>query len=562
MLNVFRLPQGQEFDTMTGTQTSATTALTHTHAYPTGLTWQGSAESVASDPAGIQAALLGFNEPVHIVALPQGLGVSNVGAAQPGMNGKAPQLLGVLPPLGIEDLGDTGFRSQYGVRCAYYAGAMANAIASTRMVIALGKAGLLGSFGAAGVIPARLEGAIHEIQTALPDGPYAFNLINSPNEPAMERGAAELYLKHGVSTVEASAYLDITLPLVHYRVAGLKADDDGKIVARNRIIAKLSRKEVAARFLSPAPKDILDQLVAEGKITANQALWSQQFPMADDITAEADSGGHTDNRPLVLLLPAILALRDELQARYQYATVPRVGAAGGIATPHAAYAAFAMGAAFIATGSVNQACVEAGASEHTRNLLAQAGMADVIMAPAADMFEMGVKVQVLRRGTMFGPRALKLYELYSRYGSIEEIPADEREKLEKTVFKRELNAIWADTVAFFTERDPRQIERANADPRQKMALIFRWYLGLSSRWSNSGEKGREMDYQIWCGPAMGAFNDWVRGTYLEKPENRSVTDVALQLLTGAAYLTRLRQLAAFGVKTAAGLEHYTPNRAL
>ena len=548
---------------MTGTLTSAVpSALTSSQTHPTGLTWQGPVESVASDPSGIQNALLQFNQPVYIVATPQGVGIAAAGAVKPGVNGNAPQFLGMLHPLGIEDLGDAGFRRQYGVRCAYYAGAMANAIASTRMVIALGKVGLLGSFGAAGVVPARLEAAIHEIQSALPDGPYAFNLINSPNEPAMERGAAELYLKHGVHTVEASAYVDITPPLVLYRAAGLELGVDGKIIARNRIIAKLSRKEVATRFLSPAPKDILDQLVAEGKITPEQAQWAQHFPMADDITVEADSGGHTDNRPLVLMLPAILALRDELQARYQYAAVPRVGAAGGIATPHAAYAAFAMGAAFIATGSVNQACVEAGASEHTRKLLAQAGMADVIMAPAADMFEMGVKVQVLRRGTMFGPRALKLYELYSRYGSIEEIPADEREKLEKTVFKRELNAIWADTVAFFTERDPRQIERANADPRQKMALIFRWYLGLSSRWSNAGEKGRELDYQIWCGPSMGAFNDWVRGTYLEQAENRSVTDVANHLLTGAAYLTRLRQLTAFGIKTAPGLEHYTPTRRL
>ncbi|MRR29619.1 PfaD family polyunsaturated fatty acid/polyketide biosynthesis protein, partial [bacterium] len=489
-------------------------------------------------------------------------GLTKVGKIEPGVNGKAPQFLGVLPAVRLVDLGDEEFRKTYGVKYAYYAGAMANAIASTHLVITLGKAGILGAFGAAGVVPARLESAILEIKAALPNGPYAFNLINSPNEPAMERGAAELYLKHGIRTVEASAYMDVTPSLVYYRAAGLEAGPAGSVVIRNRIIAKLSRKEVASRFLSPAPKDVLERLVADGKITTEQAQLAQFVPMADDITVEADSGGDSDNRPLVLLLPAILALRDELQARYQYAVAPRVGAAGGISTPHAAYAAFAMGAAYVATGSINQACVEAGASEHTRNLLAQAGMADVIMAPAADMFEMGVKVQVLRRGTMFGQRALKLYELYSRYGSIEEIPTDEREKIEKNIFKRELNAIWAETVQFFTERDPRQIERANADPHQKMALIFRWYLGLSSRWSNTGEKGREMDYQIWCGPAMGAFNDWVRGTYLEKAENRTVTDVGLHILTGAAYLTRLRQLAAFGVKTTPALEHYTPAQPL
>ena len=74
-----------------------------------------------------------------------------------------------------------------------------------------------------------------------------------------------------------------------------------------------------------------------------------------------------------------------------------------------------MGAAYVVTGSVNQACVESGASEHTKNLLAHADMADVMMAPAADMFEMGVKVQVLKKGTLFPMRAQKLYELYHRF---------------------------------------------------------------------------------------------------------------------------------------------------
>lgn len=540
----------------------ATTAFTLNQNRPSlfeNLYWAGNEKSIAYDPQQVQSSLLQFDKKIFLLENSAGLGLTPDGVERtdPGST----RLVGTLPKFGPEDLGAEDFKTRYGVRYAYYTGAMANAIASTKMVIALGKAGILGSFGSAGVVAARLEAAITEIKEALPNGPYAFNLINSPNEPAMERAAAELFIKHGIQTVETSAYVDLTVPLVYYRVAGLSRDASGKIVKNNRIIAKLSRKEVATRFLSPAPRDILDQLLSEGKITVEQAELAQFVPVADDITVEADSGGHTDNRPLVLVLPAVLALRDALQAKYNYQEVPQVGAAGGIATPQSAFAAFAMGAAYITTGSVNQACVEAGASEHTRSLLAQAGMADVIMAPAADMFEMGVKVQVLRRGTMFGPRALKLYELYSRYNSVEEIPLEEREKLEKHTFKREMNAIWEDTVKFFTERDPRQIERANADPRQKMALIFRWYLGLSSRWSNAGEKGREMDYQIWCGPSMGAFNDWVRGTYMEFPENRRVVDVAMHILTGAAYLTRLNHLAVFGVNPSPALQHYQPQKA-
>jgi len=95
-----------------------------------------------------------------------------------------------------------------------------------------------------------------------------------------------------------------------------------------------------------------------------------------------------------------------------------------------------------------------------------------------------------------------------------------------------------------------------------MALVFRWYLGLSSRWSITGEKGREMDYQIWCGPAMGAFNEWAQGGYLAAAENRSVVDIGLHILTGSAYLARLRALALSGVRVPASLEHYTPRQPL
>ncbi|WP_448335155.1 PfaD family polyunsaturated fatty acid/polyketide biosynthesis protein [Bellilinea sp.] len=522
--------------------------------------WSGNPTCLASEVESIRQTLLSLDEPVFVLTDGKNVWVAREGRLSAAdQNSAAPhRWLATLPPLPIEALGDPAFCHWHGCRYAYYSGAMANGIASTRLVIAMGKAGFLASFGAAGLSPERIEVAIHEIKTALPQGPFAFNLINSPNEPAMEWRAAELYVQHSIRTVEASAYLEITPALVFYRASGLSSQPDGKIVIQNRLIAKLSRKEVARQFMLPAPDELLNQLVQEGKLSETQANLARLVPMADDITVEADSGGHTDNRPLVGLLPSIITLRDEIQSQMQYPAPIRIGAAGGISTPHAALAAFTMGAAYIVTGSVNQACVEAGASEHTRRLLAQADMADVTMAPAADMFEMGVKVQVLKRGTMFAMRASKLYELYSRYPSLEAVPAEEIQKLEKTVFKRPVEEIWQDTVRFFQQRDPRQLERAEKDPRHKMALVFRWYLGLSSRWSNSGEAGREMDYQIWCGPAMGAFNEWVRGTYLEKPENRSVVDVALQILTGAAYLQRIRLLNILGIQTTPELERYQP----
>ena len=111
---------------------------------------------------------------------------------------------------------------------------------------------------------------------------------------------------------------------------------------------------------------MLRELLAAGEITAEQAEWPAQIPMADDVTAEADSGGHTDNQPAIVLLPTMMALRDQLQAQHGYDQPPRVGAAGGISTPWSAASAFAMGAAYVVTGSVNQACVEAGTSDAVR----------------------------------------------------------------------------------------------------------------------------------------------------------------------------------------------------
>jgi PfaD family protein len=180
------------------------------------------------------------------------------------------------------------------------------------------------------------------------------------------------------------------------------------------------------------------------------------------------------------------------------------------------------------------------------------------MAPAGDMFEMGVTVQVLKRGTMFAMRAQKLYDVYRKYQSVEQIPANEKQILEKTIFQDSLKNIWEQTEDFFKQRDPSQIEKAERDPHHKLALLCRWYLGKSPKWAVSGNEQRKMDYQIWCGPAMGAFNEWAKGSIFENGENRKVADVALNLLYGAALETRFVQLKSQGVALDTELCQFAP----
>ena len=503
-------------------------------------------------PADFLAALADLRSSVVVVRTDHGFALANGGSIAIGLpnHSHTPSALPVaayLPPLTPDMLGDPNFLQDHGLKYAYMTGAMANGIGSVEIVEAMSRAGMLGSFGAAGLSIDRVTQAIDRLKTNLSDAPFAINLIHSPNEPAHEMATAELLLSKGVQLVEASAYLDLTPAIVRYRAAGFMGGVAGFAVPTNRVIAKVSRVEVATKFLSPPPERMLRELVAAGHITALQATLAAKFPVADDVTAEADSGGHTDNRPAITLLPTLIALRDRLHRQFRYAVAPRVGLAGGIATPASAAAAFAMGAAYIVTGSINQACVESGSSDAVRKMLAEAGQADVTMAPAADMFEMGVRVQVLKRGTMFPMRAAKLFELYRAYPAWDAIPEAERVQIEKTLFRATFDEVWTRTKEFWLRRDATQLPQAETDLKHRMALCFRWYLGLSSRWANSGETGRQLDYQVWCGPAMGAFNEWAKGSALEAPQNRTVLGVALNLLYGASVELRRLTLRQCGV---------------
>jgi trans-AT polyketide synthase, acyltransferase and oxidoreductase domains len=461
---------------------------------------------------------------------------------------QAVPVVAYVPPVRPQSLGDASFCTDHGLSYAYVGGSMANGISSVETVVALGRAGMVGFFGAAGRPLPEVEAAIARVRRELGDLPFGFNLIHQPSEPSLEAATAELYIKEKVQLVEASAFLGLTLPILHYRLHGIHRNAAGRIVTPNRIIAKVSRVEVAEKFMAPPPAAMIEQLVANGSLTAEQGLLAAQVPVAQDVTAEADSGGHTDRRPAVCLIPTMLALRDRMQATHEFEQTLRVGAAGGVATPSSAAAAFAMGAAYIVVGSVHQCTLEAGTSEAVRKMLAGTAQADTTMAPAADMFEMGVKLQVLKRGTMFPMRAARLYEIYREYNDLTAIPADELQKLEKTIFRMPLADVWADTQRFFRERDPSQLERAAADPRHKMALVFRWYLGQASRWANQGAAGRQIDYQVWCGPAMGAFNEWVQGSFLQSVEARDIVLVAKNLLFGAALLARANALAQQGIR--------------
>ncbi|HEX8616169.1 MAG TPA: PfaD family polyunsaturated fatty acid/polyketide biosynthesis protein [Thermoanaerobaculia bacterium] len=440
-------------------------------------------------------------------------------------------------------LGDAEFRADYGLKYAYTAGAMYKGIASEALVIALAKASLIGYFGTGGLSLARIDAAIASIRSQCgPAQPFGMNLLNNIDHPELEDQTVDLFFAHGVRFVEAAAYTDVKPSVVRFRLRGATRRPDGTVDTPHRVLAKVSRPEVARAFMSPAPEEMLRLLRDRGQLTAEEAELGRHIPVAGDICVESDSGGHTDQGVAYALMPAMRHLRDQMMARHRYGKRIRVGAAGGIGTPEAAAAAFILGADFITTGSINQCTVEAGTSDSVKEMLQEMDVQDTAYAPAGDMFETGAKVQVLRKGVFFPGRANRLFELYTRYNSLEELEPQMRRQIEEKYFRRSIEEVWRETKEYYTRADAR-FAQSEPSPKRKMALIFKWYFVHTTRLAMRGADDDRVNYQIQCGPALGAFNQWVKGTPLESWRNRHVADIGERIMQGAAAVLAKRYAA-------------------
>lgn len=431
----------------------------------------------------------------------------------------------------IESLGCAVFKETYNLKNAYMSGGMFKAIASRDMVVSMAKAGFLGALGTGGVSLTQVESDITYIKSKLSAGEtYAVNLLCNINNPVKEQEVVNVLLKEGVSVVEAAAFMQMTPALVTYRLNGLSRNSRGGVSIGNRIIAKISRPEIARSFLSPPPRRVVEKLLEEGKVTHEQARLAERVPMADDLCVEADSGGHTDQGVASVLIPAICRLRDSFMTRYQSLRKICVGAGGGIGSPEAAASAFMLGADFVLTGSINQCSVEAHTSDAVKNILQTVEVQDTDYAPAGDMFEIGAQVQVVKRGLFFPARGRKLYSLYQQFDELDAIDIKTQTQIQEKYFRRSFTDVWQETRNYYLTAKPDEVSKAETLPKHKMALIFRWYFVHTMRLAMQGAEDRKVDYQIHCGPSMGVFNDWVQGSSLENWRSRKVDLIATELM--------------------------------
>jgi len=150
---------------------------------------------------------------------------------------------------------------------------------------------------------------------------------------------------------------------------------------------------------------------------------------------------------------------------------------------------------------------------------------------------------VLKKGLFFPARANKLYALYQHYNSLDEIDEKTRNMIQEKYCHRSFEQIYQEVRSYYPAQEIAKVER---NPKLKMAAIFKWYFAHSTRVALSGDQEYKVDYQIHCGPALGAFNQWVKGTALEDWRNRHVDEIGEKLLNETAELLQQRFLSWFG----------------
>ncbi|MDB4989700.1 MAG: [acyl-carrier-protein] S-malonyltransferase, partial [Myxococcaceae bacterium] len=277
----------------------------------------------------------------------------------------------------------------------------------------------------------------------------------------------------------------------------------------------------------------LRRLHEAGRLSASEVAAARRLPVSSDVCVEADSGGHTDGGVSLALLPAMVRLRNELSTALQLDEAIHIGAAGGLGSPEAIAAAFVLGAQFVLTGSINQCTPQAGTSAVVKDLLAEMDVHDTAYAPAGDMFELGARVQVVRRATLFPARANQLYQIYRSHENLEGLGASVAATVERYL-GQSLEEVWNLSAERLKHR-PSELERTARDGKARMARVFKWYFSRSIESALAGDVAERVNFQIHSGPALAAFNAFARGSSLECWQARHVDLVAQELMAQAEH---------------------------
>lgn len=318
---------------------------------------------------------------------------------------------------------------------------------------------------------------------------------------------ADALIEGHICHIEAEGFFRPTKALVKLRIKSASANSS------SRLLIRASSLEAAKKFMRPADQELVNQLVRDEQITAEEVSIAKELPLADAI---AYSGEWQQLQQL------IQARDDQIGRGKPFVDGRRVfiGSAYGIGSPSTVISAVTCGAEFVIADSIYLCTRESGVKSEIKSLLQVLNEADIAMAPHPDLFEFGQQVPVVDRNGSYVSYAKALLRIWKSEESVDKLSSYSLSVLEAYALG-ELHEIWTNIVKEPNRFSLREVEDAAQHPRLKLSLIIKYLLM---------EKSISDGIPLGIGKELGEFNRWLNKKGVIEWQDRKLIDIASKVI--------------------------------
>ncbi|MCO4784209.1 MAG: 1-acyl-sn-glycerol-3-phosphate acyltransferase [Candidatus Cloacimonetes bacterium] len=407
-------------------------------------------------------------------------------------------------------LGSTGFKKLFGLDYAYFVSGLPSYTHGRGMLQNLFENGMLGFFNLDGLTFNEKEESLNMLNQH--DFRFGVEIHLDDFDEEEDKKLITLLMAQNIKYLLVKSCSKISEPLIRFK------SKEG-----NLLIAKVSHPDQCVA-LSSGKKDVFSAFLIDGSFVSSQ-----------------------DTRSILSLMPSIKSLLNEKNIY--------LGVTGDLGTPDALAAAFAMGADFVSTSSINLLSNDVSGADSYKECIKKVRFQDVSLVSSFESFESGAKTRALNFGTRFVAVSTKIGSWFFERRSIDTLEDSEVKYLEEKVFGSSITQTLLDAKAFFEFRNPSLIEAASNNSRISLAMLIRYYLEMGHLWAIEGNDNKKIDYNIKCGLDLASFNQWRQGTIFEDDQKLSVVQIALNLMMGAQFEARKQFLKSQGIEISPDLRY-------
>jgi trans-AT polyketide synthase/acyltransferase/oxidoreductase domain-containing protein len=184
---------------------------------------------------------------------------------------------------------------------------MYKSIASKEQVVAMRKARMMGYLDRRGMDFGGMDAAFRLIKSAQSaDQSYRMDVLCNLKQTDLEEQADELSFKHDIRFVGVATIMGTTPSAARAPLTSLYRSAEGVIARLQHTMPKVSRPDVAAACMQPAPEPVVKGSLASAKISPLEAELRQSIPLAGEIYVETGSRGHIDQGKRIMKATARL----------------------------------------------------------------------------------------------------------------------------------------------------------------------------------------------------------------------------------------------------------------